>query len=180
MSVVKTISLTVLCSIPDNYFCLSFVSPQFPAMSSPNDKLSWSRFSKWRKMGDKKVPPAVFRELYTCLSSKSAAAVKLRCHFILCFCVYVCEQMVEPLSRWTNIASVFFMWLKVTDSVAVALSELLNPELSALRVLFRTLATIHVNINNSRNGGEYWVPDTQDPYLCILSNMLTLTRSWQW
>lgn len=73
------------------------------------------------------------------------------CFLFLC----VCEQMVEPLSRWTSVASLFIKQANATDSVTVALSKVLNLRLSAVRELFKTLVTIHVNINNSRSGSEY-------------------------
>lgn len=44
---------------------------------------------------------------------------------------------------------------QATDSVTVALSKVMNLRLSAVRELFKTLVTIHVNINNSRSGSEY-------------------------
>lgn len=44
---------------------------------------------------------------------------------------------------------------ELIDSVAVALSKVLNLRLSAVRELLQTLVTIHVNVTNSRNGSEY-------------------------
>lgn len=52
---------------------------------------------------------------------------------------------------------------QASDSATVALSKVLNLRLSTVRELFKTLVTIHVNINNSRSGSEYRVADKSDP-----------------
>lgn len=81
---------------------------------------------------------------------------------------------MESLSRRTNVVSLFMELRKRTDSVTVTLSQVLNlRQQSEARKLFKTLVTIHVNINNRRNDTAFLVADKQNPSLCLLS-----TQPW--
>lgn len=80
------------------------------------------------------------------------------------------ERMVESLSRRTSVVSSFIELRTRTDSVTVALSEVLNlRQQSAARKLFRTLVTIHVNINKGGKDTAFPGPDKKNPSLCLLS-----------
>lgn len=144
--------------------------------------MSWRNNNIWKshtgqekhleqKLKNKKISLQLpFRKRYTCQSPKSTAALVLPCRFTFVFCVCVCvfecacEQMgAGPLSRWTSVASLFIKQASATDSVTAAQSKVLNLRQSTVRELLKTLVTIHVNINKSRRGSEYWVPDKSDP-----------------
>lgn len=94
---------------------------------------------------------------------------KMQRHFIfvsvcVCMCVWTNGEAVEQMDKC---CPVIYQASELTDSVTVALSKVLNLSLSAVRELFETLITIHVNIPNSGNGKEYRVRNNRIPSLCL-------------
>lgn len=85
----------------------------------------------------------------------------------LCMCAR--EGMVESLSRRTSVVSLFMELRSRTDSVTATLPEVVNlRQQAAARKLFKTLVTIHVNINKGGSDTAFPLPDKQNPSLCLL------------
>lgn len=96
----------------------------------------------------------------------------------LCMCAR--KGTVESLSRRTSVVSLFMEPRSQTDSVTATLSEVVNlRQQSAARKLFKTLVTIHVNINKGGNDTAFPVPDKQNPSLCLLYTQ-PWYKLWHW